>query len=589
LFCKNVAFPSRPSARLRDAYLMESNVLPGAPAPRLPLATHRYIHPVAFLVLVLAIAWFGGLGQRGLFNPDEGRYAEIPREMLASGDWLTPRLNGLKYFEKPPLQYWATAVAFSVLGESEWTARLWPALTGFAGVVLLALACIQLWSFRVGVLAGMLLSTSAGYFLAGQFLTLDMGLTFFMTGALLAFLLAQREGHSARRRSRWMLVSWAAIGLAFLSKGLVALVLPGLTLFAYALSTRSVAVLTRLNLVVGGTLALFIAAPWFILVQQQNPEFFQFFFVHEHFQRFSTDIHHRAGPWWYFIPIVLLGMMPWTSPALASLGGFRSLFRRPSDDAFDSERFLLIWVLVVFAFFSISKSKLPGYILPAFPALSILAAIQLARSPRSHLMHSARGLTIIGAVWMVALPSLGSLRSVAPILENASSARLWFYLAGITMITSGWFSYRLQSRGQLWPAANLLAATMLVVCILCSVSLSGVEGHYSARHLVEELGSERRASDPSIPFYSVKTFDDTLPFYLRRTITLVDYKGELGEGIAADPQRYVVSVDRFATSWADHSAAFAVMTPRQFDEFVSFGLPMRELARDQRQVLVVRE
>jgi 4-amino-4-deoxy-L-arabinose transferase-like glycosyltransferase len=479
-------------------------------------------------------------------------------------------------------------VTYAALGESEWTARLWPALTGFAGILVVALASIRLWSLRIGILAGMLLGTSAGYFLAGQFLTLDMGLTFFLTCALMAFLIAQQEGMTTRQRTHWMLASWAALGLGVLSKGLVAFALPALALFIYAISTRSVAVLTRVRLVSGGILVLLIATPWFVLVQQQNPEFFHFFFVKEHFERFSMEGHHRLGPWWYFIPIGLLGMMPWTSPAMASLVGLRSLFRRPSKRTFDRERFLLIWVLTIFVFFSLSKSKLPAYVLPAFPALAILAAIQLTRFPKQHLKHSARTSAIIGAIWVAALPFLDNFRSAEPVLRQAASAVGWLYAAGIVMFVTGLLSLRLQGRGQLWPAANLLAGSMLVSCLLISVFFSAVDGHYSARRLIEQMGSDRRPFDGSIPFYSVEMFDHSLPFYLQRTLTLVNYKSELGEGIAAEPQKYVDSMDAFVSTWAGLPAGFAVVTPKRYSELKILGLPMRELARDERRVLVAR-
>jgi len=150
------------------------------------------------------------------------------------------------------------------------------------------------------------------------------------------------------------------------------------------------------------------------------------------------------------------------------------------------------------------------------------------------------------------------------------------------------YSQRLQGRGKLWPAANLLAGSMLVSCFLISVFFTAVDGHYSARRLVEQLDSDRRPFDASIPFYSVEMFDHSLPFYLRRTVTLVNYRSELGEGIAAEPQKYVDSMDAFVSTWAELPAGFAVMTPRRYGELDILGLPMRELACDERRVLVAR-
>src|SRR3954468_9153218 len=142
------------------------------PTLLLPAARSAFVAAM----VVLALAWFAGLEFRGLFQPDEGRYAEISREMLVSGDWITPRLNGLKYFEKPPLQYWTTAAAFALFGADEWTARLWPALTGFLGIVFTAFAGSRLAPRSCAASTALIVAGSWGYFLGGQFLTLDMGL-----------------------------------------------------------------------------------------------------------------------------------------------------------------------------------------------------------------------------------------------------------------------------------------------------------------------------------------------------------------------------------------------------------------------------
>ena len=167
------------------------------------------------LLVAFALAWFACAGTRDLFNSDEARYAEIAREMVASGDWLTPHLNGYKYLEKPPLQYWATAASFALFGEHDWSARLWPALTGFLAALLIVFAGNRIGPPGAGWLAGIMLASSWGYLLAGQFLTLDMGVSAFLTLALCAFLLAQDRPRSEAARRNWMLLAWAAMALSF--------------------------------------------------------------------------------------------------------------------------------------------------------------------------------------------------------------------------------------------------------------------------------------------------------------------------------------------------------------------------------------
>ncbi|TMG75174.1 MAG: glycosyltransferase family 39 protein [Betaproteobacteria bacterium] len=252
------------------------------------------------LLAVFAAVWFCNLGYRHLFKPDEGRYAEIPREMTASGDWLTPRLNGFKYFEKPALQYWATAAAFGAFGQNEWAARLWPGLAGFFGVLLVFWAGNRLFAPPIGLYGALVAASSAMYVLIGHFLSLDMALAFFMSASVFAIALAQRDESGDKERRRWMLAAWAAAALAVLSKGLVGIVLPAGAVVLYVLIERDWKMWTRFHVVPGGLLFLAIAAPWFVAVSLANPEFFRFFFIHEHVDRFLTRapvvFRSRAAP-----------------------------------------------------------------------------------------------------------------------------------------------------------------------------------------------------------------------------------------------------------------------------------------------------
>src|SRR3977135_3525782 len=214
------------------------------------------------LLAAFSLAWFCNLGYRHLVKPDEGRYAEIPREMVASGDWLTPRLHGYKYFEKPALQYWITAAAFAAFGQNEWAARLWPGVTGFLGVLLVFWAGNRLFGPPVGLYGAAVAASSAIYASIGHLLTLDMGLCVFMSGSVFAFAVAQRDPADEAERRRWMLIAWAAAALAVLSKGLVGIVLPTGAVALYVLIERDWKLLGALHAWSGGLLFLAIAAPW---------------------------------------------------------------------------------------------------------------------------------------------------------------------------------------------------------------------------------------------------------------------------------------------------------------------------------------
>jgi 4-amino-4-deoxy-L-arabinose transferase-like glycosyltransferase len=529
------------------------------------------------LITLFVLVWFGSLEYRTLIKPDEGRYAEIPREMVATGDWLTPRLNGIKYFEKPPLQYWATATAFTLLGQSDGTARLWPGLTGFLGVLLAWFAGRRLFGPSAGVLAAATLASSLLYLMIGHINTLDMGLSFFLEAAICGFLLAQREDSHARR---WMLIAWAALAFAVLSKGIVALVLTGATLVLYSLVFRDFSPWRRLEIARGLPLFLAIAAPWFIAVSMVNPEFARFFFIHEHFERFLTKVHGRYQPAWYFIPILAMGLLPWTGLALQSVG---TAWRRYADSVFQPRRFLMLWCLVVFAFFSVSDSKLPSYILPLFPAAALLLGDALPRMSRNTL------LTHLGAVAVTALVALILSSRVTEFASEATPATMMAaYGQWLAAAAALWLAGTLAAMALAWRRRTLAAALVLSVTgFLAGMgALLGVETLSPSNSAYQIAGQVKPLLSPGVPFYSVGMYEQTLPYYLDRTVTLVDYRDELGFGLTQEPEKSVPSMDEFKKRWKAAADAFAIMDLSRFDNLQQEGLPMTEVARDTRRVII---
>lgn len=558
-------------------------------ASRLPAMRQRWI-AAGFFVAVIAL-WFGFLELRGLYFPDEGRYAAIPQEMLASGDWVTPRLNGIPYFEKPPLQYWATAAIFAVAGEDEWTARLAPALAGFLAVLAVWATARRLYSRRAGAMAAALLAGSCGYFLASQFVTLDVMLTALLTGALCAFLLAQRDGAGATTTRRWMAMAWIACGLAFLAKGAIAVVLPGLAAVSYVAVTRDVRLLGRLHLVLGAALFALVVAPWLVAAELRNPGFLHFFFVVEHWQRFTQPSHQRTGPWWYFVPIAIVFLMPWL-PALAS-----SVTRRPRTIApdvrvprFRPQIFAACWAASVVVFFSMSSSKLPPYILPA------LAGVALAAAPR--LAHEWRRTTYLTAWTLVAIGALGALLAVpaahwikVEALREAYAANAGWMLGGMAVLmATGALGLWLARRSRRVMALACLVAGGMLGCQVAAVTTHRIDAWFSAERLIEEIsgGEALRPFKPGLPFYSVDLFDHTVPFYLGRPVILVKERGELAWGIARAPGTFIADLETFATTWRDGGQAYAIMTRATYEALTAMHLPMRVAATDGRRIVITR-
>jgi 4-amino-4-deoxy-L-arabinose transferase-like glycosyltransferase len=561
-------------------------------APSLPLSRTL----VAVLALLVAALWFGGLGMRKLIHPDEGRYAEIAREMAVTGDWVTPRLNGLKYLEKPPLQYWMTALAYRTLGVAEWTARLWPALTAYAAVLVVGYAGHRVGGRAVGLYSALALAGMVGWAINAHVLSLDAGLAAFLATALAALLIAQRSTAAPAACRNWMLVAWAAMALATLSKGLIGVVLPGGALVVYTLLQRDFALWRRLYIGRGLLLFLAIATPWFVQVARANDEFLQFFFIHEHFRRFAEPGHARPGSWWYFVPLLLGGSLPWL-PVLAA--GARQLVvdTPPGPNGFSWQRFALAWAAFVFVFFSASSSKLPSYILPLFPALALLTGWLLARFAPRTLARLCFPLTVAALVALAATPFVDEAllqRFVEPGSESLAPLVAFVpWLAGAMAICVAggglaWVALRSPQ-----PGGRTIGIAAVALTALCAVR-AGEFGYdnfrvtRSAYDLLQRADRSAGGLRRDVPFYQVLMYEQTTPFYLNRTTTLVEFRDELALGIAAEPDRAYARLADWLPVWRALDAGYALMSDGDHAALAAQGVPMRELARDPRRVLVSR-
>ena len=528
------------------------------------------------------LLWFAPLGSYRLFDPDEGRYAEIPREMVASGDWVTPRLNDLKYFEKPPLHYWATAVAFEVFGEHEWSARLWVALTGFLGLLLTAWVGTRIHGARAGAMAALVQGGSLLYFALARMSTLDMGLSVALELALVGLLLLVCEPRARSERGGALLLALGT-ALAFLSKGLVGILIPGVVATLYLLLRRDWRLLLRARpwwVVVA--LAL-IAAPWVLLVSQRNPEFARFFFIHEHFERFLTRVHARYEPDWFFIPVLLLGFMPWTA-LLPSIAARCWRACRAGDGA---TWMLVLWAVFSFVFFSLSQSKLIPYILPIFPALALLAGRSLVELPALRLR---RALLIAAGVWLaLGLVALALWRSGARAeqleIAQGPAAPLMatgFIIAAALCALAAWYALR---RGPLTAVvhAALGSVALLIVLPLAADQLP------RQREVARLVAATRPELGAGTNFYCVDDYEQSIPFYLEHSCTLVGYRGELDFGLQQEPARGLPDLEQFAVRWRAEGRAVAVVRASSYATLQQMGLPMRVIYTAPSMVAVARQ
>jgi len=400
--------------------------------------TRRSIDLIALLAFC-GFFFFAGLDIIGLVGADEPRYAQVGREMLARRDWVNPVLNGQPWLEKPPLYYWCAMLAYrGAGGVSDWAARLPAAILSS-----LIVFFIYVWArhFRRGMQLDAALITAACTMMIGfgRSASTDMPLTAMFTVAMLCW-----YGWYSTDNRGWLLAFYFFAGLGTLAKGPVAVFLLGLIVVAFAALRRNQRLILRTLWPFGIVLYLAVALPWFIAVQRANPEFFRVFFLQHNLERYTTNLYHHPQPFWFFLPVALLALVPWTVFVIAAvvdaIRDWRfSVQQAPGTD--DLRTFLTLWLLLPVVFFSLSQSKLPGYILPSVPAGAILLADFIRRREEAEekpsawlaLLHALLSAALLATALIVPfrllkLPMPGKAMIVTVVLAVTAVLALWLSL-----------------------------------------------------------------------------------------------------------------------------------------------------------------
>ena len=475
----------------------------------------RWLPLLLALSIVTALCW--QLGGVALFDPDEGRNAEKAREILVLNDWVTPHENFNPVLDKPIFFYWLVAIAYRLSGISESGAR--------APSVLAALGCLALvycfaklhWSRWTGLWSVLILLTCVEFFALARTVIFDMSLTFFLTLSLCAFYQAAHTTSLSCRRI-FAFALYLGLAAATLTKGLIGLVLPGMVIFFYVLLTQNWAVLRRLYPVPGALLFLAIVAPWYLLAESRNPGYLYYYLWQEHFERFVTNEFDRGQPWYYFIAIGFIGFLPWT-PLLPMAGkvAWQSLWKKGFDD---KTLYLALWIALPFLFFSISKSKLPHYILPIFPALAMLTAIGLERKREAGAFKLQSALSLTW--WMHAIlafyfisgwffPAILSRQIRSAVSEM--NFLVWIY-AAVSIALLAYFSIRKTtgppaSQSRLYVVQFLGSWVFLAFAVQMMVQISPAR---SAEPIAAAL-MPRLTATTQVVLYD--TYLAGIPFYLR--------------------------------------------------------------------------
>lgn len=381
---------------------------------------------LAVLVLVSYAGYFSRLTAIGLVGPDEPRYASIARAMERTGDWVTPRLNGVPWFEKPILYYWAAGASFHLFGNNDFAARLPSALAALLAALAMAWVAWRFYGAAASLLVLLMVPSSVATIAFARAATPDMLFTAMLAmamafGAFLVF---------GEKTNLWHCLGFGFfLGAATLAKGPAAIAIAGGGTALWAVLARKWKQALRVAHPLAILVFLLTAVPWYVICARRNPDFLATFLLLHNFERFLKPIFHHVQPWWFFIPIIVLTVLPW-SALLFAVGRDATLAKRARNWAGRPSLYFGCWIVFTLVFFSISKSKLPGYILPAVPPLLLLLAEAAARL-RCRNDDSARGVAMgLGATWMALLVVAGVWLYRQPASSPLSHlSQLWYWIA----------------------------------------------------------------------------------------------------------------------------------------------------------------
>ncbi len=545
------------------------------------------------LSILLGVFYAIWLGAHALFTPDEGRYSEVAREMVVSGDYVTPRLNGVPFLDKPIFYYWLQASAIQLFGLKEWALRFWPAFIGVLGCLLVYGAGRQFFNRRTGVIAAILLSTSPLYYGAAHYANLDLEVAVLIGNSLLFFLLGMESSHS-KMRSWFLFFAYVFMGLAALTKGLIGIVFPAMIIGSWILILNRWSILKEMRIVTGAIIFSLITVPWYVLVQKANPQFFHFFFVVQQFSRYLTQqSFNNQTSFWFYIPIIFAGFFPWSIFCIQSLWqSIKNIFVNRQE--YRVELFLLLWVIFVFIFFSIPKSKTVGYILPLFQPLALLVGCYFSRAwERAQQKGIQFGLLnyvlisvatfvmcwlVVSYKWMDITPEFGN----------------YIFSAGGLFLFSGILIFFLRKKN-LQTILSCLITTAVLFLFILSAS-SQVSNVRSIKPLAMELKSLIKPDDEVVTFY--RYYQD-LPIYIEKRIVIVaDWKApdiaqndnwlrELWYGMNyQDTSQWLIDEATFWTRWKSDKRLYVLTEERYLDKLREKAVKYYQIAQTNSTVLI---
>ncbi len=524
-------------------------------------------------LILFSLLYILPLGVRPIVILDEARYAEIPREMLASGDWVVPHLNGVRYFEKPALGYWLNAISIQLFGQNAFAIRLSSAIAaGISALIVFVLAWRFAGRYSAGIIAALIQMTCLLPFAIGGLTVLDSVLSMLLTAGMATFFLAHKENIRSKR-VLWLALFGAFCGLAFLTKGFLAFAVPVVAIVPFLIWEGRWRDMYRVPWIPIVAMVL-VALPWSLMIHLREADFWNYFFWTEHIARFLSPVAGQHNePFWYFVPIMIGGALPWIAISPAAVQGIRH-----ENEHLSLVRFSVCWFLFPFLFFSACGGKLSTYILPCFPPFSILMAVGLCRyseiKKRRAFKIGASAIAVLGGVLAlgVLVTQLTDISNVRAYSEN--EAWKWPIAVCIFLIW-GLFAWFAAARRDFFKGVALLCAGTAVFLFSANFIIPDqvMEGRAPGKFLIRQSCMIQKDT----PLFSDKYLIHAVCwFYKRNDVTLVGKSGEHAYGLSYDESKHrLLTIKQFKEYLRKTQGKAAILiTEAEFFEKYGKDLPV---------------
>ena len=523
---------------------------------------HHPIRDVLFLILFCGIFFLLFLGSRPLNLPDEGRYPSVGLAMLLHHNYVVPTLNGVPFLDKPALYYWLEAFSMKLFGVNAWAIRLPPALFGIFGCLMVYLVGFKLWNRRIGLIASFILATSPLYFFSAHYADMDLEVAVLVSAGFFCFLLAQRadEHHHKKARMGWMWMAFIFAGLACLTKGLIGIVFPMLAVGIGIALTHRWAILKKLHLITGIILFLLVTLPWYLMIQHREPTFTYYFFYYQQIERFlSGGNFNNVMPFWFYLAVLLGTLIPWSITALPGLAGIKKLWRKRQQNYL--QFFVVTWVVVIVVFFSITASKIVGYILPVVPAMALLMALYIDQQ----LQHPSKAGRIALHVFAYLAILIGVGLLAAPYFDHQIPKNLVHYTFGtaalVFIVGAIVILWELRRQGMLRIFWTLVA--MMVLFNLAALCAIPQIDHKTSLPLTNAIKPLLTPQTIVVNYYD---YYQDVPVYLQRNVDVVydwddanafrtdNWTRDFRYGVQHNPytRQWMITEPQFFTLWNNH-------------------------------------